>query len=777
MEVFKVFATLFLNASDFEKDLKASETRLRNAERNFTAAGRTLTFGVTAPIVGIGTAALKTAVEFESAFAGVRKTVDATEEEFAMLERGIRAMSARMPASADQIARVAEAAGQLGIETENILGFTEVMIGLGEATADLNADEAAMALARFANIMQMPQSQVDRLASSVVHLGNNLAATEGEIVRMSLRIAGAGNVIGLTEAEVMGVSGALASLGIRAEMGGSAISRVMLTMMSAVMGGTDSLGGLAAQAGLTDDEIAELGEDVAVSAGALGQFADVAGMTADEFATAFRERPTEAIAAFTAGLGRIVDAGGDVTTVLGDLSLNEIRVRDALLRMAGSGDVLTNSVELSTQAWEENIALQTEVDRRYETTESQMAMVRNQAMEVARTLGDALIPFVLALLEAAKPLIGALQGLAEWFGNLDPAMQTFVVGGAAVVAAIGPILWMIGSFQGAVANLLPILKLVPGAFAAIRAAIGFLTGPIGWIITAVGLIAAAWSTDFLGLKTMALEAWENIKGRFSEAWERLQYFGGEIRNVVIGLVDEFRAFLDRIRQVSADIEAAFREWWGAIWTYLSGLPAQMLQFGKDLMQGLVNGVSSMVTAAVDSVKGVGQNVIDGFKNLLGIQSPSTVFYGFGLDIGEGLAQGIEASQARVDKAVGGFAGGMQRVLSGAFDADAMAAALTNGLDSDAARAAIRDKLAALEQQRADLLYNQARGGRLARVAMPMVDRQIEALQEELRRLRQELVVSRNASSRDSEIQTRRFTLAVDTFDNGVRGMTLAAQRY
>src|SRR5690606_18941896 len=134
-----------------------AEQRLQGVEQTFTNAGRTLTTHVTAPIVGLGAAALASSITFESAFAGVRKTVDATEEEFASLERGIRDMAREIPASAESIAQVAEAAGQLGIHTENILGFTEVMIGLGEST-NMSADEAATALARFANIVQMPQS-------------------------------------------------------------------------------------------------------------------------------------------------------------------------------------------------------------------------------------------------------------------------------------------------------------------------------------------------------------------------------------------------------------------------------------------------------------------------------------------------------------------------------------------------------------------------------------------------------------------------------------------
>src|SRR5690606_14958240 len=145
-------------------------------------------------------------IDFESAFADVTKTVDGTDEQIAALRQGILDMAKELPTSREAIAGVAAAAGQLGIETDNILGFTRVMIDLGNST-NLAAEDAATALARLANITQMPQSEFDRLGSTVVELGNNLATTEAEIVDMGLRIAGAGTQIGLSEAEILGFAG------------------------------------------------------------------------------------------------------------------------------------------------------------------------------------------------------------------------------------------------------------------------------------------------------------------------------------------------------------------------------------------------------------------------------------------------------------------------------------------------------------------------------------------------------------------------------------------
>ncbi|HIZ53569.1 MAG TPA: phage tail tape measure protein [Candidatus Enterococcus avicola] len=141
--------------------------------------GKNLTMKLTAPIVGFATVGIKAASDFETAFAGVQKTVDEVYDangnlviSYEDLEKGIRDMAKSIPASTAEISEVAEAAGQLGIKTENVLDFTKVMIDMGQAT-NLSSDEAASSLAQLANITQMPQTEFSNLASSVVVLGKN----------------------------------------------------------------------------------------------------------------------------------------------------------------------------------------------------------------------------------------------------------------------------------------------------------------------------------------------------------------------------------------------------------------------------------------------------------------------------------------------------------------------------------------------------------------------------------------------------------------------------
>lgn len=386
------------------ESLKKAGDNISNFGEKASKVGSTLTKTVTLPIVAVGTAAVKSAIDFESAFAGVKKTVDGTEEDFKKLEEGIKQMSKELPSSAEDIAAVAESAGQLGIQTDNVLEFTRTIIDLGNAT-NLVGEEGASQLAKFANITQMSQKNFDRLGSTIVALGNNMATTEADIVSMAMRLAGAGKQVGMTESDIMSFAAALSSVGIEAEAGGSAFSKVMLNIQSEIQTG---------------------GEKVAA-------FAKVAGMSADEFATKFQKDATGALIAFIEGLGRL----DDKAVVLDELGLSEIRVRDALLRASSAGDLFAKSIEIGSNAWKENTALTNEANQRYATTESQIKILKNEIMDMAREIGVQLLPIVKDGLVVVKDLI-------QKFNELSPATKENIIKFAGLAAVAGPVVGTVG---------------------------------------------------------------------------------------------------------------------------------------------------------------------------------------------------------------------------------------------------------------------------------------------------------------------------------------------
>jgi len=449
-----------------------------------------MTLGVTLPMAAMAGGTLKAAIDFESSFAGVRKTVDATEAEFEALSKAFRQMSKEIPVSVNEINRIGEAAGQLGIRQENIVGFTRVMADLG-ATTNMASDQAATSLARLANVTGMSQDDFDRLGASIVELGNNLATTEAEIVEMGLRLAGAGSQIGLTEAQILGLAGALSSVGIQAQAGGTAISRIMIDMAQ---------------------EVETAGEK-------LGTFAQVAGMSIDQFRQAFQVDAAGALVTFIEGLGRMSDAGENVFGVLDELELSEIRVRDALLRGAGASDLMRTSLELGSQAWEDNAALTEEASKRYETTGSQLKIMWNTLKDVAITLGTALIPALKGAVDAAAPFLNFLKNAAEGFSNLSSGMKTAVIGFGLFVAGIGPVIWAVGSLMKSIAALQTAL-IALRAVAATTWAV--MLGPITLIAAALALVGynAKRTFDIIQNRgkaaTQSLEEWDAAVKRTHE---------------------------------------------------------------------------------------------------------------------------------------------------------------------------------------------------------------------------------------------------------------------
>lgn len=344
-------------------------------------------------------------MDFESAITGVAKTTDLTDEELADMSDAIKAMSTEIPASTTEIAAVAEAAGQLGIQKDALLDFTRVMTMLGTAT-NMTAEDAATALARFANITGMSADNYDRLGAVIVDLGNNFATTESEITQMGTRLASGGKLAGLTEPQIMALAAAMSSVGIEAEAGGTAMTQTLNAIEKAVATGEDSL----------------------------QSFADVAGMSADSFAEMWNTDALGALTAFIRGLGNLDEQGESAVLVLEDLGLTGIRQSNMLKSLALAADQMDSAVQTANTAWDENIALTNEANKRYATTQSKLDMMQNAYNNLKVAVGDAFTPALRDAYDAGTDVLNVLGEFVQENPALVKGVVTFtgVVGGATV---------------------------------------------------------------------------------------------------------------------------------------------------------------------------------------------------------------------------------------------------------------------------------------------------------------------------------------------------------
>lgn len=451
-------------------------------------------------------------IKFESAMAGVSKTTDLADDELAAMGDAIQDLATKIPATASEIANVAEAAGQLGIAKEDILAFSEVMVNLGVAT-NLSATEAASALAKFANVVGMSSDNYERLGSTIVALGNNFATTEADIVSMATRLASTGAIVGLTESQIMAVAAALSSVGIEAEAGGSAISKLLKKFETMVQTGSPKL----------------------------QDFAAIAGMTADEFAAAWGENAVQALSLFIDGLGAVDAAGGSSVAVLEDLGLTEIRLSNAVTSLASSKGILTKALNTANTAWEENTALSKEAATRYETTESKLQLLSNAADNAKIAIGDQLTPAIGNLADTGAEVL-------NWAADFIDRHESIVPVVTAVASAIGVLAAGITSYVA-------VTKLAGVATAAFTAVLD--TNPVFLVVTAIAALAAGIGALAVTMESATSE-YDALSAASKQQYDELQNLQAEYDRVC-DVYGETSAEAQLLKKQVDDASAAFEE--------------------------------------------------------------------------------------------------------------------------------------------------------------------------------------------------------------------------
>lgn len=572
--------------ADLNKAHKNTAESIQDLGRNLAFyIGPQLIRTVTLPLVALGGSIIKFSTDFESSFAGVRKTVDATEEEFSQLSQSFRDLSKIIPVNVNELNKIGEAAGQLGIKKEAIIGFTRTVADLG-ATTNLSTQEASDGLARLANITQMPQEQFNNLGSAIVDLGNKFAGTEREILEMGLRIAGAGEIAGLTEGQILGIATALTSVGVEAEAGGTAVQKVLIRLTKAVVDGGRELEG----------------------------FAATAGMTSKQFAETFRRDAGEAFNLFVQGLRA---RGQEAFKTLDELHLRDARLTRAFISLATAGDLLNNTMKVGVQAFKDNTALTIEAEKRYKTFQSQLTITWNKIKDVAITLGQSLLPILRDVLIALEPLIKTLADLAGWFNELPRSVKITILVFGSLLAAIGPVVYITGQLLLAWGT---IISVAPKMSAAITLA----TGPWGAIaaaITIATLAAVTWIDTWRKASETAINTnvnLANLQGRLLEFERGLKSTAGPTKQSTIQQarkdaeelareIIKAQAHLDNLIKTSSQRRGAVKVTGGDVSRASSLIPADK-EFAEAVQN--VKSLTNSYDRAKKAISSVGQVITD-----------------------------------------------------------------------------------------------------------------------------------------------------------------------
>ena len=495
------------------------------------------------------------ALEFEYGMAGVRRTVGGTEEEIDALGDSFIEMASVMPITTSELTQIATTAGQLGIAQDNVEDFTRVMAELA-TTTDLSADRAATLLAQFSNITGT--TDYDRLGSTIAALGDSTATTASRIVEMSQGMAAAADIAGMSAQDVLGIAAAVGALGGRTQTGATAMSQLITKIQLAV----------------------ETGEG-------LEGYANTAGLTALEFKRAWGEDAAGALNKFVQGLNDTERNGKTALAVLSDLGISNARQLRVFTGLANSGDLLSRSLDLANQSWNENTALTEKAGIMYDTTKAKMTTMQNQVNNLKIAIGDQLNPALGNIYEAIGRFVGGLTDFLKEHPGVVRAVTAIAV---------------------ALSTLAATLALVKGAVVALNLIAAASFGPGGWMLLGLeavvalsgtmAALTAATDESTASLREMN-DAVKGVDDAFKDSNMQLET-AEEDTNAAVFAVGNYIARLEELEEAGLNSTSAQKEYstiLNEINRLMPGLNAQI-----DEQTGLVEGGASSLYKLADGWK-------------------------------------------------------------------------------------------------------------------------------------------------------------------------------
>lgn len=644
--------------NDFTLFMKAFDEGTDKTGEYMKRIGSTMTRYVTMPIVAGATASVKAAVDWESAFNGVRKTVNASESEFTQLETLIKDIALETGTSSITLAGIAEQGGQLNVPIEMMEKFIRTIEALSIST-NLNADEAAVDLARIMNIMGDSYDDFDRLGDVIVHLGNNTATSEGEIVALATRMASAGKAAKMTTPEVFAISAALSSVGITAEAGGSTMAQVLSKVTKEVAHFSDG----------TENK--------------LDRIAQISGVSADEFAKAWAEKPAKAFEMFLTGLGNINEEDENLILILDELDMAGIRESNMLKALSSAQDesrgttgLLTDALNLAEKAYsgvndegEEWSAMQDEANIRHEEAAANFNKLKEAVFQLGDTIGQKLLPHITPIVEKLTDWIDSLSELDdETWDNILKLMGYAAVFGPVIGAIGNGLIWTaklkdaFGTLKGA--------EGVAGATESIAGKGGFIEGlkTVGKTVTekviptitdtvpgALGFTLVTLAGCFLGARAAATkmdekmyesaEACEYVAKRYHWSEEKVNEYGytWDANGHLIELTNQ--KVYDSTKETSLDL---MEEWYWA------------RKNMRETTDGAVTDVNNAIQYRVPEVQSSAHKMV--YTAVEEAKGAASETYGYGTELGNNFANGISATINNVRNAVHGIARTVQSYL-------------------------------------------------------------------------------------------------------------------
>ncbi|WP_031474657.1 phage tail tape measure protein [[Clostridium] aminophilum] len=555
------------------QNIAAKGEKLKTAGDNISNIGAKM-MPVSAGVIGLGTAAVKTAADFDASMSKVAAVSGATGSDLNALRDKAREMGSKTKFSASEAADAMNYMAMAGWKTGDMLGGIDGIMNLAAASGEdlaTTSDIVTDALTAFGLTASDSGHFADILAAASSNANTNVSMM-GETFKYCAPIAGS---LGFSAEDTAEAIGLMANAGIKSTQAGTALRTIMTNLSGDVKICGSSIGEVSIATSNADGSMRDLSDILADCRSAFS------GLSESEKATAAESLVGKnAMSGFLA----LMNAGaGDVQ-----------KLSSAIASCDGSAEKMANVMN-------DNLA-------------GQLTILKSQLQELAISFGELLMPSI-------RGIVGGIQNVVSWLNSMDSGTRRTIVTVALIVAALGPVLIMIGKVVSAIGTILTIapklgaaIQAVKGAFAAFHAVL--LANPIALVVAAIAALVAGfiylWN-NCEEFRQFWIDLWNGIQETVKVVWEG-------IRDTVKGVVNSIGSFLlsswDAIRNTVESVWKTIGSIFETIWNGIQTVVITVVTAIASFLQTAWNGIRTVISAVLNAIKTVVTTIWNGIKSVI-----------------------------------------------------------------------------------------------------------------------------------------------------------------
>ena len=627
------------------QEIAAKGEKLKTVGDNVTNVGKKF-MPVTLGVVGLGTAAVKTAADFDSAMSKVAAVSGATGSDLEALRDKAREMGEKTKFSASEAAEAMNYMAMAGWKTEDMLSGIEGVMNLAAASGEdlaTTSDIVTDALTAFGLTAKDSGHFADILAAASSNANTNVSMM-GETFKYCAPIAGA---LGFSAEDTAEAIGLMANAGIKGSQAGTALR----TIMNNLSGDVKICG-------------SSIGEVTVATTNADGSMRDLSDILAD-CRTAFSGlSESEKAAAAESLVGKNAMSGFLALMNAGEADIN---------KLSSAIDNCDGCAAGMAETMNDNLA-------------GQLTILKSQLQELAISFGELLMP-------AIRTIVGWIQKFVDWLNSMDEGTRKVIVTIALVAAAIGPVLIIVGKVISAIGTIMTIIPKLAGVINAAKGVIAAFNAvcaanPYVLIIAAIVALVAAfiylwnnceefrqfWIDLWESIKEIAVAVWEALKAFFQAAWEAIKttavtvwnaikdFFTGlweGIKNIFTTVVNALSTFLtnawNAIKNTVTTVFNAIKTFFTTIWNEIKSVITTVVTAISTFLSTAWNGIKTAITTVLNAIKSVVTTVWNGIKTTI-------------TNIVNGIKNAVTTAWNNIKSAVSNAANAIKNAVSNAFNA-------------------------------------------------------------------------------------------------------------